>query len=163
MSLYHASFAFSRSHAETINRITAGSMITSLRHNETRDQHHLTEVLWFPKSRWDSVVARIELTKFDSRQGWDNSNCILIVFQCHPYSLIEVRLASRCQASVPHPAVWVNVPGRFNYFCDREVDIMCVAYTGCNATEPSKCTVYLNIKQLQFSRENQHCTSNIHW
>lgn len=57
---------------------------------------------------------------------------------------MEVWLASWCQAAVPHPAVGVHMLWRCNDLCDRKVDIMRVANTWCNATEPSKRSMDLN-------------------
>ncbi|THU64267.1 hypothetical protein C4D60_Mb01t24670 [Musa balbisiana] len=33
---------------------------------------------------------------------------------------LSQKLASGCQASVPHPTVWVYIPGRCNDLCNRK-------------------------------------------
>jgi hypothetical protein len=56
---------------------------------------------------------------------------------------MEVWLASGCEAAVPHSAVGVHVLWCCNDLCDGKVDIMCVANSWRDATEPSKCSMDL--------------------
>lgn len=60
-------------------------------------------------------------------------------------SLMEVWLPRRCQAPMPHPAVWVNKPRRLDDFRYRQVDVVRVAYSGCDAAEPRKGTMNLQV------------------
>lgn len=58
---------------------------------------------------------------------------------------MEVRLARRSEAPVPHPAVRVNAPRGSNNLRNGEIHVVGVADASRDAAEPGKCTVNLNM------------------
>jgi len=63
---------------------------------------------------------------------------------------VEVRLASGCQAAVPHPAIRVYMLWRCDDLWNGKVDVVCIANTWCDATEPGKGSMYLKEHSYNF-------------
>lgn len=60
----------------------------------------------------------------------------------------KIRLACGCQATMPHAAVRIDNPGFRDDFWNWKVDIMSIAYTHCDTTISSKCTVNLSKRSM---------------
>lgn len=63
---------------------------------------------------------------------------------------VEVGLPSGRQAAVPHPAIRVHMLWRCDDLWNGKVDVVCIANTWRDATEPSKGSMYLKKHSYNF-------------
>lgn len=77
-----------------------------------------------------------------------------------PERSVEVGLARRSEAPVPHPAVRVNTPRGSNNLRNGEIHVVGVADASRDAAEPGKCTVNLHmLDYLGTTHNNGHLKS----